>query len=191
MNDTETAALLAAATGGCAPALSQRLMLDVTDTLGLSGEPEHEADEAMRAAAALQMMAAAAPRDALEAMLAAQMAAAHGAAMRAMRRAAECTNYPRIEALYARQAARLMGLFMRQMETLERRRAAAARAEAATEAQATALRSSTKQTKPPHRLKRPRGRRNGAATPPPRNGHRINGTGPPFAQQASKGRPPP
>ena len=71
------------------------------------------------------LLAALAPRDPLEAMLAAQMAAVHAAALRAMTRAAECTEHPQIEALYARQAARLMHLFVRQMEALERRRAAA------------------------------------------------------------------
>jgi len=71
------------------------------------------------------LLAALAPRDALEAMLTAQMAAVHAAALRAMTRAAECAETPQIEALYARQAARLMHLFVRQMEALERRRAAA------------------------------------------------------------------
>ena len=182
MDEAAVTALLAAATAGCAPELAQKLMLQVTDAAGLSGEPEHEADDAAKAAVALQMMAAAAPRDALEAMLAAQMAAAHGAAMRAMRRAAECTDYPQIEALYARQAARLMGLFMRQMEVLERRHAQAATAEA----QAVS-READRQPVAANR----NGRANGAATPPPartphppvspRNGHRhrINGTGPP------------
>ena len=69
------------------------------------------------------MIRAAAPRDALEAMLAAQMAAVHGAAMRAMRQAAKCADYPKIEALYTRQAAQLMQLYFRQTEALERRHA--------------------------------------------------------------------
>jgi hypothetical protein len=123
MNQSTESKLLAAATGGAAPELAQRLLLEVTGTLGLSFDPADEADDAAKAAAALQMMRAAAPRDPLEAMLAAQMTAVHGAAMRALRRAAECgAEYPQIEALYARQAARLTNLFMRQMEALERRR---------------------------------------------------------------------
>jgi hypothetical protein len=123
MNQSTESKLLAAATGGAAPELAQRLLLEVTGTLGLSFDPADEADDAAKAAAALQMMQAAAPRDPLEAMLAAQMTAVHGAAMRALRRAAECgAEYPQIEALYARQAARLTNLFMRQMEALERRR---------------------------------------------------------------------
>jgi len=131
MDERAISALLAAATGGAAPELAQRLLLQVTDTLGLSGDPEREEDDALKAAAALQMLQAAAPRDPLEAMLATQMAAVHEAAMRAMKRAAECSDYPQIEALYARQAGRLMGLFMRQTEALEKRRVRAASREAA------------------------------------------------------------
>ena len=71
------------------------------------------------------LLAALAPRDALEAMLAAQMAAVHAAGLRATRRAAESTGQPQIEALYLRLAARLLHLFTRQMEALDRRRAAA------------------------------------------------------------------
>jgi len=181
MDETAVTALLAAAMPGCAPELARRLMLDVTDTLGLSGDPADAEDDAAKAAAALQTMAAAAPRDPLEAMLAAQMAACHGAAMRAMKRAAECSEYPQIEALYGRQAARLMRLFMRQMEALARRRAVAEReAEVETGARPIAVRAGrvngAKRPRPPNR---PAARCNGAAAP--RNGrrHRINETGPP------------
>ena len=66
------------------------------------------------------------PRDALEAMLAEQMAAVHAAAMRALERAATCSEeHPQIEALYLRQAARLLHLFTRQMQALDKRRIAA------------------------------------------------------------------
>ncbi len=60
------------------------------------------------------------------------------AALRAALAAAECTEHPQIEALYLRQAARLMHLFARQAEALERcRDAAEARAD---EAEARAAR---------------------------------------------------
>ena len=72
-------------------------------------------------AEAAELPAALAPRDALEAMLTAQMAAAHEAALRAMERAAECAEHPQIEALYLRQATRLLHLFVRQTEALDRR----------------------------------------------------------------------
>lgn len=68
---------------------------------------------------------AAAPHDETGAMLAQQMAAVHAAAMRALERAADCTAHPQVEALYLRQAARLMHLFTRQMEARDRRRLAA------------------------------------------------------------------
>ena len=83
-----------------------------TGTTGAAAEP----------AAALL---AGGPGDALEAMLAEQMAAVHEAAGRAMKRAADCADQPQIEALYLRQAARLMHLFVRQAEALDRRRIAA------------------------------------------------------------------
>ena len=74
---------------------------------------------------AAELMAALAAHGGLEAMLAEQMAAVHAAAMRATKRAAECSEHPQIEALYLRQAARLMHLFVRQTEALDRRRTAA------------------------------------------------------------------
>ena len=70
-------------------------------------------------------LAEAAPADALEAMLTEQMAAVHAAGMRCLARAEECTDHPEIEALYLRQAARLMHLFARQTQALDRRRIAA------------------------------------------------------------------
>ena len=78
------------------------------------------------AAKAAALLAGADPADALEAMLTEQMAAVNAAATRALERAAECSaEHPQIEALYLRQAARLMHLFVRQAEALDRRRAAA------------------------------------------------------------------
>jgi len=78
-----------------------------------------------RVAKAAALLAGAEPADALERMLAEQMAAVHEAALRATERAAECKEHPQIEALYLRQAARLMHLFVRQAEALDRRRATA------------------------------------------------------------------
>jgi hypothetical protein len=115
------------------------------------------------------------PRDELEAMLAEQMAAVHAAAMRALERAAECTkDHPQIEALYLRQAARLLHLFTRQTEALDRRRAAAGdRAER--RAREAYLREKEERQeeerlyrvglgpKPRRRPKRPAGRGNGAS----------------------------
>ena len=78
------------------------------------------------ARAAAAFLAAARPADALEAMLVAQMAAVHEAAQRCLVRAAEVSaEHPQIEALYLRQAARLLHLFQRQSDALDRRRIAA------------------------------------------------------------------
>ena len=90
------AAKLGAATGGAAPHHAWRLMCEPADASGPGG-------------------------DADEAMLVAQMAAVHAAAMRALRRAAECGAHPQIEALYLRTASRLLHLFVRQSEALDRR----------------------------------------------------------------------
>jgi hypothetical protein len=74
-----------------------------------------------RSAAAF--LAEARPGDALEAMLIEQTAAVHDAAMRCLSRAAEvAAEHPEIEARYLREAARLLNLFQRQTDALDRRR---------------------------------------------------------------------
>ena len=79
-----------------------------------------------RSAAAEAFRAEARPGDALEAMLVVQMAAVHEAAMRCLSRAAEmAAEHPEIEARYLREAARLLNLFQRQSDALDRRRIAA------------------------------------------------------------------
>jgi len=76
--------------------------------------------------AAAAFLIEARPGDALEAMLVAQMAAVHEAAMRCLSRAAEvAAEHPEIEARYLREAARLLNLFQRQSDALDRRRIAA------------------------------------------------------------------
>ncbi len=122
------AGTLAAATGGAAPHHALQLMRELTDAAspgGADGAAAAEAagDEAgaARVVAAIEAAIGLAPRDPLEAMLVAQMAAGHAAAMRCLGRAAECADRPQIEALYLRLAARLMNLFVRQAEALDRR----------------------------------------------------------------------
>ena len=76
--------------------------------------------------AAAAFLIEARPGDALEAMLVVQMAAVHDAAMRCLSRAAEvAAEHPEIEARYLREAARLLHLFQRQSDALDRRRIAA------------------------------------------------------------------
>ena len=108
------AANLRLATGGAAPTHGLRLMAELAEATGPNGAAE-EGDEAgeARVVAAIEAAMALAPRDPLEGMLVTQMAAVHAAAMRCLRRAAECGEYPQIEALYLRTAARLLNLFTR------------------------------------------------------------------------------
>ncbi|MDH3230239.1 MAG: hypothetical protein OEN55_10645 [Alphaproteobacteria bacterium] len=119
---------LRAATGGAAQHHALQLMRELTDAAcpgGADGAAAAEAagDEAgaARVVAAIEAAMGLAPCDPLEAMLVAQMAAGHAAAMRCLGRAAECADRPQIEALYLRLAARLMNLFVRQAEALDRR----------------------------------------------------------------------
>ena len=118
---------LSAATGGAAPHHALRLMRELAGAASPGGaEAEAAADPAGESGespvvAALEAAIALAPRDPLEGMLAAQMTAVHAAAMRCLGRAAECKEHPQIEALYLREASRLLHLFVRQAEALDRR----------------------------------------------------------------------
>lgn len=120
-------ALLDEAMPGTPAVLQRRLLMEVAEAFGLSGRPENAADDKAKVEAALQAIHASAPRDALEAMLAAETAAAHAAAMRATRLAARHAGDPRAEAHYAREARRQMQLVHKQAEALDQRRARAAR----------------------------------------------------------------
>ena len=122
---TAIAGNLSAATGGAAPHHALQLMRDLADAAGggaAGGETgaDGAAGEA-RVLAAIEAAIALAPRDPLEGMLIAQMAAVNAAAMRCLGRAAECGDHPQIEALYLREASRLLHLFVRQAEALDRR----------------------------------------------------------------------
>ncbi len=121
---------LSAATGGAAPHHAWRLLCELAAASG--GGPEDGAEAAADGTdaaadggspvlAALEAAMALAPCDPLEGMLVAQMTAVHAAAMRCLIRATECGADPKIEALYLREAARLLHLFQRQAEMLDRR----------------------------------------------------------------------
>jgi hypothetical protein len=134
---------LSAATGGAAPHQALRLMRELAAAAGdgelAAAEATGEVPEGESAVvAALEAAIALAPRDPLEGMLVAQMAAVHAAAMRCLMRAAECAEHPKIEASYLRLAARLLHLFVRQSEALDRRarRMGGTREDAAAEADA-------------------------------------------------------
>ncbi len=119
---------LSAATGGAAPHQALRLMRELAGAAAPGGaegaaaaEADGDEDGASAVLAAIEAAMALAPRDPLEGMLVAQMTAVHAAAMRCLCRAAECADHPQIEALYLREAARMLHLFQRQSETLDRR----------------------------------------------------------------------
>ncbi len=79
-------------------------------------------DERLHTLAAMAAMRAIGPRDGLEGMLAAQMVCAHGVAIDFTRRAMRDGQYMENRTAYMRQAGKLMTLFARQIETLDRRR---------------------------------------------------------------------
>ena len=95
-SEPEASELLAAAADGAAPELARRLMLQAAGA-DLKDDP-------------------------LSAMLAVQAAAVHEAALGLLRRAGDCADESGTGALYARQAARLLHLFVRQAKTLAQRR---------------------------------------------------------------------
>jgi hypothetical protein len=79
-------------------------------------------DERFHTLATLAAMRAIGPRDGLEGMLAAQMVCAHGVAVDFTRQAMRDGQYMENRTAYMRQAGKLMTLFARQIETLDRRR---------------------------------------------------------------------
>ena len=133
-------AVLGPATGTDDPDLALRLLLDAARGCGLGNAPAtardgagkdsgggsgpcRDGEEQARAmAGTLAALRAIAPRDGIEGMLAAQMVCAHGAAIDFTGRAMDGARHVNARATYMRQAARLMALFIRQMEALEQRR---------------------------------------------------------------------
>lgn len=111
----------AALTGARDPLLAERLLTQVAESLWLPEEAgDAERVERIRAAAAA--LEGLAPRDELEGMLAAQMVATHAAAMESLRRAIIPIQDGAIRADELRQAARLLALYAKQVEALNRNR---------------------------------------------------------------------
>jgi len=109
----------AAKTGASDARLAHRLLTQLAESLwlpeGLSDE--EKLDRIQAAAAALEGLR---PRDVLEGMLAAQMVATHSAAMDCLRRAGSPDPGQRSENM--RHAGRLLGLYAKQVEVLNRNR---------------------------------------------------------------------
>jgi hypothetical protein len=108
-----------AATGTDDADLQQELVSQVTMALPLAAAFGSEANR--QAAAAVAALAALKPRDALEGMAAAQIVIVHQAAADCMRKAM-AQKTPEAQDLCFRQAMRLMAMFQRQLEGLDRHR---------------------------------------------------------------------
>jgi len=112
---------LAQATGADDQTLQMRLVREVLDALWV--HEDSDADErSAQLEAAYALMREIEPRDAAEGMLAAQMVAVHGAAMDCLRRAMHPGQTEALRDAAMRQATKLLTLFPRQLETLDRRR---------------------------------------------------------------------
>ncbi len=112
---------LAEVTGTEDPKLAQRLLNQVVDTLwmpaGLSDEERIE-----RVRAAVSALKGIKPQDEIEGMLAAQMIATHSAAMEYLRRAIIPNQTTVGIDLYLKHATKLLSVFAKQLETLNRNR---------------------------------------------------------------------
>jgi hypothetical protein len=116
-----TAEGLTEATGTAELTLQSRLMREVLDALWIPyGLPEDE--QSVQLDAAYALMREIAPRDAMEGLLTAQMAGVHGAAMDCLRRAMQPGQTDEVRDDALRLAVKLLALYPRQMEALDRRR---------------------------------------------------------------------
>ena len=103
------------------PALSAKLLREALLNLyPLDGQSE--ADQARRVEATVAAFAGIDARDPAEAMLAAQMVATHDTAMQCLARAARPGQSAQVREAATRQAVRLMSLYGRQIDALDRHR---------------------------------------------------------------------
>jgi hypothetical protein len=109
------------ATGTDDPELSQRLLNQIYETLWMPADLSEE-ERVRRVRAAIAAMRGIKPQDEVEGMLATQMVATHAAAMECLRRSMiqEQTFVGRESSL--RHAAKLLSIFAKQLETLNRNR---------------------------------------------------------------------
>ncbi len=103
------------------PALSAKLLREALLNLyPLDGQSE--ADQARRVEATVAALAGIDARDPQESMLAAQMVATHDTAMQCLARAARPGQSAQVREAATRQAVRLMSLYGRQIDALDRHR---------------------------------------------------------------------
>ena len=117
----ESPEAIAEAMGTNDPALAQRLVNQVYETLWMPAELSDE-ERLQRIRAAIAAMRGIKPRDEIEGMLATQMVATHAAAMECLRRSMirQQSFVGRDNNL--RHAAKLLSIFAKQLETLNRNR---------------------------------------------------------------------
>jgi hypothetical protein len=109
---------LKAPTGTDDPDLQMTLLQQVISALSMTGS---DGEVETRARAALAALAGLKPADTQEGLLAAHMVAVHDAAMVCLQQAASCPS-PEVRELSHRQALGLLGMYLRQMEALDRHR---------------------------------------------------------------------
>ncbi len=111
----------AQATGAVDPRLSGHLIAQTANALApITGSTAEERREGV--AATVHALKALGPRDVVEGLLAAQMVAVHAAAFECLRRANLEHQSPEGRERNLRHVAKLAGLYVRQVDTLDRRR---------------------------------------------------------------------
>ena len=117
----ESPEAIAEAMGTNDPALAQRLVNQVYETLWMPAELSDE-ERLQRIRAAIAAMRGIKPRDEIEGMLATQMVATHAAAMECLRRSMIQKQSFKGRDNNLRHAAKLLSIFAKQLETLNRNR---------------------------------------------------------------------
>ena len=109
------------ATGTNDPELAQRLLNQIYETLWLPAELSEE-ERFRRVRAAIAALRGIKPQDEIEGMLATQMVATHSAAMECLRLSMIQKQPFEVRDNNLRHAAKLMSIFTKQLETLNRNR---------------------------------------------------------------------
>ena len=109
------------ATGTNDPELAQRLLNQIYETLWLPAELSEE-ERFRRVRAAIAALRGIKPQDEIEGMLATQMVATHSAAMECLRLSMIQKQPFEVRNNNLRHAAKLMSIFTKQLETLNRNR---------------------------------------------------------------------
>ncbi len=118
---TELQKSLLAATGSLQPDLSLRLV-EQAEAVAAPRDGAHSREGEKHSSAVVESMKAIAPRDPIEGMLAAQMVTTHNTALELLRKAGVRHQHRLVADLCLRSAGKLMNLYLRQAEALDRRR---------------------------------------------------------------------